>query len=249
MTVINLNNYSAIQISGKDATTFLQGQLTCDVHTLDKGKANFGAHCNRQGRVLNVFVIFSQAEKYYLWMPNEVAESSLASLQKYAVFSKVELSIINLTCYGLVTEDLSHYPNDEATLLLEFPGKNRHLLFDFQQKLTLETEENHLWHQLDIENLIPRLYPQTIGQFLPHHLNLLALGGISFTKGCYTGQEIIARMQHRGKIKKQLSAISFSREVTPGEKIIDAEKILGECVDNLSLPTNNYLLLAITKIN
>jgi folate-binding protein YgfZ len=249
MTAVNLNNYSAIQISGKDATTFLQGQLTCDVLALDKHKANFGAHCNRQGRALSVFVIFLQAEKYYLWMPSEVVESSLADLQKYAVFSKVELSIITLACYGLITENSSHYSNNEATLLLEFPGENRHLLFNFQQELTPETEENHLWHQLDIENLIPRLYPQTIGQFLPHHLNLLALGGISFTKGCYTGQEIIARMQHRGKIKKQLSTLSFLREVTPGEKIIDAEKALGECVDNLSLPKDNYLLLAITKIS
>ncbi|MSP53113.1 MAG: folate-binding protein [Gammaproteobacteria bacterium] len=97
------------------------------------------------------------------------------------------------------------------------------------------------WHQHNIEAGIPRLYPQTIGQFLPHYLNLVKLGAVSFTKGCYTGQEIIARMQHRGKLKQQMQHLEFDLMLTliPGETIND----LGQVVDVVKIDNKQIALV------
>lgn len=97
-------------------------------------------------------------------------------------------------------------------------------------------------HASDIKKGIPRLYPDTIGQFLPHYINLPQLGGVSFTKGCYTGQEIIARMQHRGNIKQRMYPLNYATSAKPGEKIIYQQQTIGTCVDKES-----DLTLAIIK--
>lgn len=103
-------------------------------------------------------------------------------------------------------------------------------------------------HQADVNAGIPQLYPQTIGQFLPHYLNLPKLGGVSFTKGCYTGQEIIARMEHRGKLKQGLKTVMLSFEPVLGEKVIDQEQNLGVCVDYCFEGDGVYKALVVGKI-
>lgn len=90
------------------------------------------------------------------------------------------------------------------------------------------------WHLRDIKAGIPRLYPQTIGEFLPHDINLVKLGAVSFAKGCYTGQEIIARMQNRGKLKKYLALVEFDSKITliPGQKLTNQEQVVDVITEN-----------------
>ena len=214
MTNARLNDYSLLHIYGKDAMTFLQGQLTCDVSLLTESNYSFGAHCNAKGRIISLFRIFKHNHDYYLLMPSDVTEAACENLKKYAVFSKVSLAIVS-------PETITTFP------------------FAFEPSKQ---------HQRDINAGIPRLYPQTIGQFLPHYLNLPQLGGVSFSKGCYTGQEIIARMEHRGSLKQELKPLILAAEPVLGEKITEPAEDVGMCVDYYREENGSFHALVIAKI-
>jgi folate-binding protein YgfZ len=117
----------------------------------------------------------------------------------------------------------------------------------FSKNVELEilpsTNPDTHWHRHNLEAGVPRLYPQTIGEFLPHYINLVELGGVSFTKGCYTGQEIIARMQHRGTIKKHLKLVEFDLDtlLTPGAMIENN----GQIVDVTNIDKKQIALMIV----
>lgn len=100
-------------------------------------------------------------------------------------------------------------------------------------------------HHQDVIQGIPCLHPNTIGEFLPHYINLPQFGGVSFSKGCYTGQEIIARMEHRGNLKQHMVAITLDKKTEPGEKVIFQEQTLGVCVDTTQTIERKFVLLVI----
>lgn len=102
----------------------------------------------------------------------------------------------------------------------------------------------------EIEQGIPHIYPETSGKFLPHEINLPALHAVSFNKGCYTGQEIIARMHYRAKLKKQLYAakVTTSIAITPGQNIYDTETQAGFVVDVFQKNPKQFALLVIANI-
>lgn len=165
-----------IMVSGLDACKFLQGQLSCDVEALNNSTSTMGSYCNIKGRVEALFTLKMDNGNYYMIMPTDILDSTLEELKKYAIFSKVNLDIINY----------------------EVPEIN-------------EAQE--------IISKIPQVYLATKGLFLAHDLNLPELGAISFSKGCYRGQEIIARMQYKGNIKNKLEYFeSTDTSLKPGDK-------------------------------
>jgi len=173
-----------ISISGPQADTFLEGQLTCGIKALPPLGSTLGGYCNTQGRLISLFRLFKNLSKdgqteYWLDCPLEIIDSTIKTLKKYAMFSQV--SIKKFTPHSDSTKA------DQSAL-----------------KLTPEVIQLKI---NDILNKIPQLSVQTQGLFLPHHVDLPQLGGVSFTKGCYLGQEIIARMEYRGKIKKHLAIL------------------------------------------
>jgi folate-binding protein YgfZ len=152
-----------IRVSGPDARSFLQGQLTCDLNRLSTGQGLRGAHCNLKGRVEALYDLSMDGESILLHTPDEVAEHALKHLQPYARFSKVNLEL-----------RLDHQP------------------------------ENHALHIANIQAGIARLSLNTVGRFLPQELGLVEQGAVDFKKGCYLGQEVVARLHYLGKLKKQL---------------------------------------------
>lgn len=191
-------------VSGSQSKELLQGQLTCDVTKLSEGKPSFGAHCNRQGKVISLFQIALQDDRYCLYMPPELVPTALAALNKYAVFYK-GISLINAS--------------DSSTRL---PSP------------------------LDaIRQGIPALYPDTSEQFFAHELDLPALNAVSFDKGCYTGQEIIARMHYRGKAKTRLYLGTHSSTLIPtrNSDIFSATGACGTVIDYAASGTNQYAIL------
>ena len=207
MNLTLLNDLGAIMIASPKAETFLQGQLTCDVKALANGDSTLAAHCNAKGRVVSLFTLFKRDDIYYLIMPKDVIDITLLNLNKYAIFSKITPSIAPVKIYGVIGK-----PNDELNNLIRIIDANveRYYLVDFNETSSeVFAEKNNHWHRLDIAAGIPRLYKNTIEEFLPHALNLPALGAVSFNKGCYTGQEIIARLEYRGHLKQHLKQIKF----------------------------------------
>jgi folate-binding protein YgfZ len=217
-------------VEGLDASNFLQGQLTCHLDEINSHISSLGAHCNPQGRIISFFRIFFWRDKYYLHMPKDNLRKAQTALQKYAVFYKVTITD--------VSTELKAICSDKSFLKMQAPDQNDGSTSD-DKNCIIKTEnyfltfgeaektlpEINIWEYLQIEAGIPQIHLQTSAKFLPHELNLQISGAIHFGKGCYTGQEIIARMHYRGQLKKHMVHVSTQRFLmSPGMEI--AEKFV-----------------------
>jgi folate-binding protein YgfZ len=228
-----LTHEGLLAVRGPDASKLLQGQLTCNLNYLDEHSASLGARCTPKGRMLSSFRILQQGDGYLLAMAAELLAEQLSELQKYAVFSKSKLTDESAAWvrFGLQGGDAAL-----ASLGLELPANSdsiaRHgefialRLSDGRSELwapaaAAEQLQAQLSAQLPLAPLNSWLLAQVragIGQvfgasreaFIPQMINLQALGGVSFKKGCYTGQEIVARMQYLGKLKRRLYRLSLA---------------------------------------
>lgn len=215
-----------LKIRGNDTKKFLQGQLTCDIESVTAENSCMGAHCNPQGRVISLFYLFRFQEDFYLLMQQNMIPIAMAALKKYAVFFKVELTDASkeMTAIGcqhtdfiqIDRQNLAHIPVSAEHTRCMIAGKPAAIKVAMEQisQLTPAVTKDH-WKYLNIRDGIPALYPETSGKFLPHEINLDKLNAISFDKGCYTGQEIIARMHYRGKLKTRLYIAEVSSESSP----------------------------------
>jgi len=251
-------------VEGPNAKQFLQGQLTCNLEDISPTQTRLGAHCNPQGRIIHFFRLFYYQERYYLQMPSIMIPIALAALKKYAVFFKVTLSDTSnlFNALGYCGDQLQNYllnipkKTDEITesddlLILKLSGRYQIVgqptsLKSFREKLTADNKQvsPETWTHLNFQDNIPTIYPETSEKFLPHDINLPPLNAISFEKGCYTGQEIIARMHYRGKIKNHLWHRTVNTDLTPqrGADIYDSTHIAGILVDYYKTGYNTYQL-------
>jgi len=249
--LVSLSHYSAISICGEEQSKYLQGQVTCDVTMSTEHSLLVGAHCNAKGKVFSVFRLISRNAAHLLIQPKASIESSIAELKKFGVFAKVEISETNdLGFFALVGEDaarllqnsFSRIPDSlnpvvqsDSTTLVYIAGKQaRYLLIDTTATLesvlldiNLPIYNSAVWDLLEISEGFVQLSNESSGEYVPQMLNLQAVNGISFTKGCYLGQETVARMQYLGKNKKALFSLSSTlKEPIKSDDII--EKQLGE---------------------
>lgn len=193
---------STITISGPDAATFLQGQLTCDVMALAPDSATFMACCDRKGRmVANGFIYFS-APHYYLILPKSMISILLAHLKKYSVFSKISLN-----------------ENADNSII-------REALLSIKPELASSLLSENEWNEALIDASIALIEPKTSGIFTPQMLNWQKHGGVSFTKGCFLGQEVVARTEHLGQLKRHLQHITLNCAEThePGDALHNSEQ-------------------------
>lgn len=189
-----LPHLSLIRLTGPDVTNFLQGQLTCDVKNLPAQTAQLGGYCNIQGRLMAVFYITHLEQDIGLILPSSIATSVITLLEKYGRFSRTRCTLEPTPLYGNLS-----LQDDKIGTTIALPGLP-HRRLSLTPLFTNETLQD--WQAMDIAQQIPWIYPETQDMFLPHHINLPTLGGVAFDKGCYLGQEIIARMHYRGQIRK-----------------------------------------------
>ncbi|WP_158367454.1 tRNA-modifying protein YgfZ [Candidatus Williamhamiltonella defendens] len=230
-TVILLNDWGLITVTGKDRVKYLQGQITLDVPLLKEDQHILGAHCDPKGKILSTVRLFHYLKGLAFIARKSILNDEVMELRKYAVFSKVEIDIADSVvllgiagnqarkvlknCFEkLPTEKEPVVHEDDYSLLYFSSPRERFLLVshafkkeDFLiQKLQDQAvcRSSEQWLALDIESGFPIIEAKNKAQFIPQAANLQALGGISFTKGCYTGQEVIARTEYRGVNKKAL---------------------------------------------
>lgn len=222
-----LSHEGILAVRGPDASKFLQGQLTCNLNYLDAHHSSLGARCTPKGRMQSSFRILAEGDDFLLAMDRELVQSQLAELTKFAAFSKSKL-------YDESTEwvrfGLSHGDGALVSLGLDLPQTADQVAFGhgliavrlsdgrvelWTRAAEAETTRSRLSAQLAEASIDRWLLAQIragIGQvvagtrelFIPQMINLQAVGGVSFKKGCYTGQEIVARMQYLGKLKRRL---------------------------------------------
>ncbi len=192
MTIIDPRAY--IQLTGPDSRKFLQGQVTCDMELLTGDATVNGAHCTPKGRIIFLFsATCDEQNNLILQVHGSIADIALASLKKYAVFFKTEISNIS--------DQYAAPPS-----------------LDNLARLRTGSAE---------------VVAETSDLFIPQMLNLDALGYISFKKGCYTGQEIVARAHYRGAVKRRMHHLQLEAAAlpTPGDPIQDSG---GKAIGNIA---------------
>lgn len=246
------DDMGVIRLEGPDSAKFLQGQATADMNLVDAHNSIFGAVCTPKGRIIaNFFVLKLDQEAYLLVALKDVIETLLTHLKKYAVFFKTQLTDVSeqytISAMFARTEQLTpqeQYPQAIPTSHQE--GCSQLILDNtyYRQTLTIaqvqeelpDPEEESARQIMSLLAARPLLGQAQVESLLPQWINMHRNGGISFTKGCYTGQEIVARMKYRGKSKKHLALIASHAPLSAGDEVLNEEgKAIGTVFDSASL--------------
>ncbi len=275
----DLSHYGLIEAKGEDARKFLAGLFTGDVRIVSPEKGLFTAWCDAKGRAQATFWLMMHGDAFYVVLPKEVLEPTLAGLKRYLLRVKLTLgdasdsmARLGLSGPGIaakLTELLGAPPPEEINAtrtyggctLMAIPGASgpRWLVLgeagavaELKQSLGATPVDEDTWRLLDILADIPLLVTETAGEFVPQMLNMEALGGLCFNKGCYPGQEVIARLHYRGQLKRQLFRATLYSDTLPkpGDKLHgegQAESV-GIVVSAIRHPDGPVTLLAVLKI-
>ncbi|MDA9271859.1 folate-binding protein YgfZ [bacterium] len=265
--LFNLSYLKVLNIIGDRGSEFLQGQITCDLREVKANQMQQGALCNLKGRILALFDVIDW-HGLHLILPQDLMSDTQASLNKTALFSQVKLE--PSTGYQLLGFQLNQ-PNDTIPFNAKLPlekhgviqGDNyccyhlTHNLYIFI--VTTPSIQNEIdifmpnqwrgslaWHALQLQTHQVEIYPLTRGLFLPHRLGLQHSGHLSFNKGCYKGQEIIARTHYRAKLKHELKLfkIQTNKKLQSGLRLFnsDGKVEIGELIDFCPTDNGQYMI-------
>jgi folate-binding protein YgfZ len=211
-------DYGLIHVRGDDAMDFLQGQLTNDVRELAPNHALQAAYCTPQGRVLALLTLLPTDDGALMLLPRELVASVIQRLQMFVMRARVSLESVDcdnrllsgnqLPAQAAERDEVVASEYGMAWVSSTRPALCWLLLDDASRGPDFSPHDDNqarLWH---IEAGLPEITESTSGQYIPQMLNLDVLGAVSFRKGCYTGQEIVARTQHLGRIKRRLFRIA-----------------------------------------
>lgn len=270
--LFDLAYLTGIHVIGEQAQDFLQGQLTCDLRTIHERQMQKGALCDLKGRILALLdVINWRSHGFQLILPRDLLTSTKASLAKTAMFSRVTLAHANhyqLFGFYLQNEnDVVPFHLKLSNLVGEVTSQGDYCCYGLGHSFYILLVENTkaqglreqfetcsqfrgslAWHRLQLQKKRIEIYPESRGLFLPHRLGLQLSGYLSFDKGCYKGQEIIARTHYRAKLKHELKLfkVHTNEILLSGKKIFNEEgKIeIGELVDFCPIGEEEYLIAA-----
>jgi hypothetical protein len=253
--VMKQQDIGVLRVSGLDAKKFLQGQTTCDLNKLSQTNGLYGAICSIKGRIISNFYLVQRNDDVLMLMTKDLVEKTLLHLKKYAVFFKTELinEQDNYAVYTklsaksaevLAPEQAALFTvdqkNDIATLTISHEPLLVQWLISSQDNTAI-AEKNQDLAPLAILNARPLINLEQSETILPQWLNMQSTAGISFTKGCYTGQEIVARMQYKGKSKKQLALVTWQGHIDTTKDIVDEQgKSVGQVFSSTQIKDTYY---------
>ena len=281
LVLADLSHYGLIEASGDDVIEFLQGQTTNDIKSVTEHTGQLSAYCNPKGRILANFRIFKRDNHFYLRLRGDILEATLKRLRMFVMRSKVELvdSSDNLVRFGIagvqatnalsvlfkeVPDKVDNYCTENDISLIKLPGDvpRYEAHGPVQSMLTLWQRlvqadavmiSENSWNLLTVRAGIPEIVSETVEDFVPQMVNLQAINSLSFTKGCYPGQEVVARMHYLGKNKRRLFLASVTTDTLPqpGQAILTSEENeekAGEIVSASWSEENKAELLAVLQI-
>ncbi|OGI41789.1 MAG: hypothetical protein A2150_01450 [Candidatus Muproteobacteria bacterium RBG_16_64_11] len=276
----DLSHLGLIRADGPDAAAFLQDQLSNDIRRVDAGHGQLSAYCLPNGRMLALVRVFLRAGAYYLQLPATIQPATLARLKLFVLRAKVTLASADrefvrlglsgpiaprlLRAAGLTPpEHTDEAAEQDGITLLRLPGP--HPRFEIiagleaGQRLwtTLAGQTAAVgasaWSWLDIAAGVPMLQPGAIGEFIPQMVNLDLLDGVSFQKGCYPGQEIVARVHHLGRVKQRLFLGHVAAGARPAVGVTiraaGSDQGVGRVVDAQPAPAGGYDLAAVIDLD
>jgi folate-binding protein YgfZ len=275
--VCPLPSTAVIEVSGADAAGFLQSQLTNDIRALTDGNSQLAGYCNPKGRMLALFRVILRGERYLLLLPRALAPAVLKRLRMFVLRSKVVLSDVSdqwaalgvsgagairrlQECGVTVPEhsDAGSWRGETGVVRLSGQQPRALLLAPAADMASLWPNLVGLpkggepaWRLLEIRAGEPQILPGAQENIIPQMANLDLLGGISFTKGCYPGQEIVARMHYLGNLKRRMYrlVIATPEPPAPGADVRDAAgALVGEVVMAAPAPEGQVEALAVLQI-
>jgi len=200
-----------LRISGEDAKNFLQGQFTNDITKIKPNEIQVNAYCQHQGKIMSLLWVFMKHNSFFISFPEDLKELVLSKLRMFKLMSQVEIEDLSKMVhqYGLIKEDnLDSYKiNDTLSLLTS-------------SELITDSHDISQWELACIKECLPEIYLSISEKHIPQALNLdINQFGVSFTKGCYPGQEVVARMHYLGKPKRRLFRFQTKFKVSIGDSL------------------------------
>ncbi len=280
MVLADLSHYALFEASGEEAESFLQGQLSNDIRHVNENHSQLSAYCNPKGRALALFRIFKRNEHYFLQVSADISAATIKRLRMFILRSKVELNDVSETMIKIgvagknaVEKLAAHFssvpqqpdqvltenemtiirqPSNQPQFEICGPIENIRSLWTALQQDAIAIGKNS-WDLLNIQAGVPDVTTATSEAFVPQMLNLQAINGLSFTKGCYPGQEVVARMQYLGKLKRRLyiCQASTTQLPQPGDAVMseaENEQKTGQVVTASWSGDNQATFLAVLQI-
>lgn len=205
----HLPHLGIIKITGTDTVKYIQGQVTCNIETLNSERWTFGAHCDFKGKMWSFFQASFWDDALLLICPKDVIPSALSELKKYGVFSQVEIvdasDEFSLTGSGSDAGEYGQVTCTDEQLVLSMSNQPVTRALQISRDSSANTDfpdGSAVWQALDIQSGIGAITSSTSNEYVPQMLNLQALDAIDFKKGCYMGQEVVARTKYLGKNKR-----------------------------------------------
>lgn len=273
----DLSQFAVLRVTGEDAQNFLQNLFSSDVREVSAQRAQFSSFNSAKGRMLATFLIWQTGADYFLQLPRSLAAAIQKKLSMYVLRAKVKISDASdeLVCLGLagseaatlVEECFAALPQEAMAVVHDSHGSVHRLGAQRFQIVTTPQQAQalwkclndgarpagaHCWDWLNVRAGIPMILPATQEQFVPQMANLELIGGVSFKKGCYPGQEIVARMQYLGKLKRRMYLAHVAGEARAGDELYSPEmegQACGMVANAAPAPGGGYDLLAVVQIS
>ncbi len=255
-----LSQLGLLRIRGADARTFLQGQLSNDLEKLTREHALVATCNSSQGRVQAILTLIDRGDDGILAvLPRPMIELTTARLRKYVMRSKVFVEDVTNT-FSLLSSTFAdagsseaiagtHLQREDISFVRWRDTTGRWLVIALSDRISQAdiNDGSDAWHLADIRAGLPQIYPETHEAFIAQMLNLDVLDAISFTKGCYTGQEIIARTHYLGAIKRRMFRLqTTARGVLPGTRVLNGDQHAGDVVDAIETASGTELLAVLS---
>ncbi len=266
-----------IAFSGEDTTTYLQGQLTNDVRKLAAGAAQYSGFCSPKGRLLASFLLWNKDGETYMQLAGELQEAIQKRLSMFILRSKVKardaraelvrIGVAGNAAARLIESTLGALPPTDMSVAHTPAGSVIRLAAERYQivttaesaatfSATLERDASQIdypaWQWLEIRAGIPTILPATQEQFVPQMVNFDLTNSVNFQKGCYTGQEIVARTQYLGKLKRRMYLVHSGSSAAPGDELYSADmegQASGMIVNAQPGPNGGWDALAVVQIS
>ncbi|MDD4963454.1 MAG: folate-binding protein [Gallionella sp.] len=270
-----LSQYGALRVSGEDAQSFLQNLFSNDIRTVTATQAQLSSFNSAKGRMLASLLVYQDGADYVLQLPRSLSDMLRKKLSMYVLRSKVKITDVSdeLVAIGVSGKDVADklaaifgtlpteplgVVSNETTQLIRWSDTRFQLMIPTEQapalwqSLSLTPVGSGCWDWLTILAGIPVILPATQEQFVAQMVNFEQLGGVNFKKGCYPGQEIVARMQYLGKLKRRMYRAHITSPAQVGDELFSADmagQASGMVVNVAPAPDGGYDLLAVLQIS
>ena len=211
---VHLNNRSLLLITGSDSESFLQAQLSNDISKLAESSIQLNAYCQHQGKIIGLFWVMRYMNGFLISFPNDLLEKIQSRLKMFVIMSDVVIEDLSNDLFqiGLIGEQKSdaYALNDSLSMLVT----------DSLDQSRDDFQDIKEWDKSCFDSLLPEIFLDTSEKLVPQMLNLdIDEVGVNFSKGCYPGQEVVARLHYLGSAKRRLFSFVSDSDLQLGDSL------------------------------